>query len=364
MKRLELLDCGRFIAACGVVMFHYFFNGIANHKITSLHPIPEVVRFAKYGYLGVDFFFMISGYVIFFSAMNRSASEFAVSRAVRLFPAFWIAALFTTTIAHFWAGPSMTVRFSQLVANFTMIPGVFGYPFVDGVYWTLQWELAFYGLILLWLIGGGQHRLKTFFLIWPGIMLLAYFAGLRQLPFLGNYYYYFAAGALFAVQKDKPSLVGWGSLLLCFCFCVRFSLNKAVGIFFDQHTDYTPAVIVTLVSLYFVFFLFLNTKTGSAVKLPGSRLMGGLTYPLYLVHAHFGYMFISRFGSDENRWLVYPLAISISLGVAYLIHQFVEKKYAAEWHALFSRTLGRAIEWVAALTVKLPKACGALFTRG
>lgn len=135
MKRLELLDGGRFVAACAVVMFHYFFNGIANHKITSLHHIPEVINFAKYGYLGVEFFFMISGYVIFFSAMNRSASEFAVSRAVRLYPAFWVALLFTTTIAYFWADTMMRVRISQVLANATMVPTLFGYPYVDGVYW-------------------------------------------------------------------------------------------------------------------------------------------------------------------------------------------------------------------------------------
>lgn len=228
---------------------------------------------------------------------------------------------------------------------------------------TLQYELGFYGLVLLCLLGGWQDRLKTFFLLWPGVMLLAYFTGLQNLPFLGSYYYYFAAGALFAAQKDKPSLIGWGSLLLCFCFCVRFSLNKAAGIFSDQHMAYTPAVINALVVVYFLFFFALNTKAGSAMKIPGSRLMGGLTYPLYLVHAHFGYLFISRFGTDENRWFIYPLTISLSLSVAYLTHQFVEKKYAAQWHLLFSCTLGKGIEVVAAQAMKIPKACGALFTR-
>ena len=364
MKRLELLDCGRFIAACGVVMFHYFFNGIANHKITSLHHIPEIIAFAKYGYLGVEFFFMISGYVIFFSAMNRSASEFAVSRAVRLYPAFWVAILFTTAVAHFWAPPSMAVRTTQVLANFTMVPNLLGYPYVDGVYWTLQLELGFYGVVLLCLLGGWQDRLKTFFLLWPGAMLLAHLAGLHHVPFLGDYYYYFAAGAIFAAQKEKPSLLGWGSLLLCFCFCLRFTFKKAAGIFSDQSVAYSPAVIGALISVYFLFFLALNTKSGSAVKIPGSRMMGGLTYPLYLVHAHFGYMFISRFGADENKWLIYPLAIAISLSVAYLIHQLVEKRYASQWHALFARTLGRVVELINAKTTKIPRVWGALFTRG
>ncbi|WP_164654758.1 acyltransferase family protein, partial [Pseudomonas viridiflava] len=95
MKRLELLDYGRFIAAIMAVLYHYTFNGIANGKLSSLSHIPELIEFTKYGYLGVELFFMISGYVIFYSARNRSAAQFAASRAIRLYPSYWFAVLFT-----------------------------------------------------------------------------------------------------------------------------------------------------------------------------------------------------------------------------------------------------------------------------
>lgn len=70
--RMELLDYGRFFAAISVVAYHYSFNGIKGGKITSIDvvsPIAESVF--KYGYLGVDFFFIISGYVIFFLSLTR-----------------------------------------------------------------------------------------------------------------------------------------------------------------------------------------------------------------------------------------------------------------------------------------------------
>ncbi|MBB1075267.1 acyltransferase [Rhodoferax sp. 4810] len=88
MKRLELLDYGRFSATLAVMFFHYFFNGIQNGKISSFEHIPWVIDFAKYGYLGVEFFFMISGYVIFFSSKEKTAGEFGAARVLRLFPAF------------------------------------------------------------------------------------------------------------------------------------------------------------------------------------------------------------------------------------------------------------------------------------
>ncbi len=99
MKRLELLDYGRFIAALCVLASHYLYNGILTGKINSIAPMPEVADIVKYGYLGVDFFFIISGYVIFFSAQNKSAGDFLTSRALRLFPAFWVAVLLTSTVA-------------------------------------------------------------------------------------------------------------------------------------------------------------------------------------------------------------------------------------------------------------------------
>ena len=94
MSRLELLDYGRFLAAISVALFHYTFNGISNGKIASITLIPNLVEFTKYGYLGVHLFFMISGYVIFFSARKGAPSKFAVNRAVRLYPAYWFAVLF------------------------------------------------------------------------------------------------------------------------------------------------------------------------------------------------------------------------------------------------------------------------------
>jgi peptidoglycan/LPS O-acetylase OafA/YrhL len=87
VKRLELLDYARLSAALCVLCFRYL-QRIRNGKVTSTERIPGTSEWAMYGYLGVPFLCMISGYVIFFSAQERIAAEFAVSRAVRLFPAY------------------------------------------------------------------------------------------------------------------------------------------------------------------------------------------------------------------------------------------------------------------------------------
>lgn len=84
-RRVELLDYARFSAALSVLAFHYLFAGIRNGKLSSLSYIPVVTDIAKYGYLGVELFFMISGYVIFATAKDKSPGQFIVSRIARLY---------------------------------------------------------------------------------------------------------------------------------------------------------------------------------------------------------------------------------------------------------------------------------------
>jgi peptidoglycan/LPS O-acetylase OafA/YrhL len=346
MRRLELLDYGRFFAAINVIFFHYLFNGIHNGKISSITYIPEVIDLVKYGYLGVEFFFMISGYVIFFSAKNRNASQFAVSRAVRLYPAFWVAVIFTSFFAMFWGGNQMTVYPSLILSNFSMVSPIFGRDFVDGVYWTLIYELKFYALILLLLIFGAQNKLDSIFLLWPVIISIAIFLGKDNLPYLGSYFCYFSAGTILALMKERKSALHYLSLLLAIYLCISFSAGKASSMSEAKGIFYSEIIIGCIVAMFFMFFIAANSKTGSNLKLYGSRLLGGLTYPIYLIHAHFGYMFISQFATEENKISIYILTILIVLSIAYIIHVFAEKKPSHFWNIFFNRIVGRPIEFL------------------
>jgi peptidoglycan/LPS O-acetylase OafA/YrhL len=342
MKRLELLDYGRFAAAGCVIAFHYLFNGIQNGKISSITHIPGVIAYAKYGYLGVDFFFMISGYVIFFSAHHKTAGAFLVSRAVRLYPAFWSAVILTSIVAQFWGGTRMSVSLPQAIDNLTMFP--VGHGFVDGVYWTLQLEWCFYLAVLACLMMGFQNKLRAIFLVWPFVMMVAQMTDKQWLPYLGGHYGYFAAGSIFAIQKQCPTKRSVLVLLICLYLCISFSVGNAAALSESKGVAYSASVIGLIIFLQFVFFLFLNSRLGSSLKIPGSRLAGGLTYPLYLVHAHLGYMVISRFATNENRWRVYLLSVLSAVLIACLIHQFVEQRFKKRWHALFSRAIGTWVD--------------------
>ena len=94
-SRLALLDLLRFTAALSVVAYHWLFWGIEHDAIRSFGRTP-VSWLAAYGFLGVQLFFLISGFVIFLSASGREASAFAAGRATRLYPAYWAGVALTS----------------------------------------------------------------------------------------------------------------------------------------------------------------------------------------------------------------------------------------------------------------------------
>lgn len=335
-KRLELLDYGRFFAAMAVLLFHYTFNGIYNGKISSLQSVPSVSEFTKYGYLGVDLFFMISGYVIFLSSQNKTPGQFIKSRLIRLYPAFWFAVISASLLTILWGNENISISWQQVIANLTMIPPVFGYDAVDGVYWTLMYELTFYIAVFFLMAFGLEKKLRKVFLIWPFLMLLAWVLQAGYFPFFGGHYTFFAAGAIFAVLKNERTIFAWISLLVAFCLCIDFVRDIALLKSDRQSITYQPDIVSAIIISFFLFFIVLNTRFGAALKLPKSYLLGVLTYPLYLIHVSWGYILLNHFATDGNKYAAYIAVTVIVLAISFCIHKIIEVRLGSFWRALFS----------------------------
>ncbi|MEY4375740.1 MAG: hypothetical protein RJB26_290 [Pseudomonadota bacterium] len=342
MKRLSLLDYSRLVAAFAVLCYHYFHNGLLNGKLTGIAATPVLEGMARYGYLGVELFFMISGYVIFFSARGKRAGDFLAARALRLYPAFWGGVVLTSLFAVFLGGVGMAVSAPQVLANLTMFPQWFGYQFVDGVYWTLQYEWAFYAAVFGVLLVGAQRHLETLLRLWPLWLLLTRVTDHTALPYADGYYAFFAAGALFAMGTGEHPWWHGVMLGLCAVLCVSFSLDHAAGMSLAKGIAYSPAVVSVLVGMFFVLFIVLGTPWGESVDLPGARWAGAITYPLYLVHAHIGYMVLSHLGARGWHAAAYVATFALVLALAWLLHRVIETRGAQLWRTVFAATLGRA----------------------
>jgi len=211
------------------------------------------------------------------------------------------------------------------------------------VYWTLAYEIRFYALVLLALLLGARRRLETLAIGWAVLQLVTQAIGWSHVPLLGGYDVFFASGCLFAViqhqRRYTPALLLLlaGELLLCMRVAMLEADDKSV---LAAGLVFSPGVAAACVVVFFGFFALLGLQRVAAMRIPGSRLMGGLTYPLYLVHAHIGYMLLARFGRDDNKWIVYPLVIALVLGIALAIHLLVERGLARQWRSLFTTLIG------------------------
>lgn len=136
--RITGLDSLRGLAALAVVIYHYTdaYNHVLDEHLALWFDF-------KRGNLGVDAFFVISGFVIFMTLdKSTSAADFVVSRFSRLFPAYWVCLVCTYVGVDLSGLPRFHYPLADFAANFTMVQQALGFSHIDGVYWTLQLELC------------------------------------------------------------------------------------------------------------------------------------------------------------------------------------------------------------------------------
>ncbi|WHR58400.1 acyltransferase family protein [Acinetobacter haemolyticus] len=329
--RLALLDYARFFAALSVVFFHYFYNGITNGKVTSIEK-TWVADAASYGHFGVQFFFIISGYVIFFSIKNKSATSFMKSRLKRLYPTYWFAVLFTSFFAFMWAqGTDLAVTIKQVLINLTMLHKFVGVPSVDGVYWTLVYEIVFYAIVFLTLLFGNLKKVLGFLIAWPLLIIIANYFG-KTFFIFDMYFLYFVIGAMFALLKNKGIKTSVALSVLALSVVAAYFQMYEAGIQKGNNILIVSGIYLAMLG----FFTLLNIDKFRTISLPRAQDLGGMTYPLYLIHAHFGYMFLNRFATNENQTLVYALLLIIVMSLSWILWYVIEVKQANFWHKFFS----------------------------
>lgn len=297
IPRLASLDFLRLIAALSVVAFHYFFRGAAGGA--PLMPVanPFLAPYAIYGYLGVNLFFLISGYVIAWSAEGRPAVEFGIARLVRIYPGFVICMTISFVVLWLAESPALPVTLSQYFANLTIFAPALGQPFVDGVYWSIVLELVFYGWVALAVMTG---IFKSWRLEFVAAMLIISainegFIGssaLRML-FVTEFTPLFAMGMIAQIIHSRG--VSPDAVTLAFAaFVLSFANVTITRDWMAAHYGVALSNDALFVANSVVVGLFLAAlAVGASLRSSTATLaIGGLTYPLYLLHQNIGYVTI------------------------------------------------------------------------
>jgi len=355
MKRDQILglDLVRFSAALMVVFFHLTYWISRPAETTPGRITGWVFDFGglgvSFGWVGVEIFFVLSGFVIAYSASSGKAFKFLRSRILRLAPAAWVCA--TLSLLAAWAindGGALQLA-ARYVRSVIFFPGG---PWIDGTYWTLGIEIVFYGAVFVlislkrfWWIEGlavGLALVCAGFWGWhlatdPSERIE--YSRLVEL-FLVRHGCFFALGVMLWLANER----GWSALRIA--TTIGAIATGLVEIYYSalEH-DFGPkpdAVIPALVWLSALAMIGLSVRANAGFhKLAGTRgaallrTLGLATYPLYLLHQLIGSAVMAalwRMGVPQ------PICLAVAV-VSMLALSILVARVAEPWVAARLRTV-------------------------
>lgn len=326
--RMATLDLLRLAAALAVVCFHYLFRGeLASDGHSQAYPIASGV--AIYGYLGVNLFFLISGFVIAWSAEGRDFARFALARFARLYPGFLVCMAITFMVLVVAGDPAFPVSWFQFAANLIMFSPALGQPFMDGVYWSIILEVIFYGWVAVALFFGVFERWKIGLL--TGWLLLCALneyllgSGLLRLVFLTEYGPLFVSGVLLHHIHIKGRSLETDTLLVASFAMSTAAMLTGQSWMLEHYGIAVPlsGLVASNVVIYAVFIGAIRYR-GSLAPSPTVLMLGGLTYPLYLLHQNIGYIAIDAVAPQVGSWGAFAAVTLLMLLLSWAIWRFVE----------------------------------------
>jgi peptidoglycan/LPS O-acetylase OafA/YrhL len=346
-------------------MLYHFTNGL-----TSVYPYGNFFNHVfGFGYLGVQFFFIISGFVISYTLENtENLLSFYKNRFSRLFPPMLLCSLITFVMVimldnHLLFKNAHEIK--NLLPGLTFIhPSIWTllthikFSWINGSYWTIWTEVQFY------VISSAVYFLnkKRFFInmLLTGIAIcLSKFIPM----FLINHQLTFHSDSLIVF------LNGWryGSELFNITFFILWFLIGIIfhqlykGFLFSHHVfiGICAAVILILILLemrWFNVIAYFTTLIGFVVMLILFSLLiyskkgliflenrflkriGVISYTIYLIHETVGILLINKYGKYLGAWSALSpfIVIIIIILFAELSYRFYEKRASVLLKKLFN----------------------------
>jgi peptidoglycan/LPS O-acetylase OafA/YrhL len=330
-----------------VAVFHYL--GITQadaawgQEAASIFPSTSLL--APYGWLGVDIFFVISGFVICMSCWGRTPGDFLRSRVARLYPAYWAGVCLTYLVVS--VAPVLLDErptFAEAILNLTMLAEPFGAERVDAVYWTLWVELRFYLLFALLAWGGlSYRRVVLFSAAWTTTSAIAQESDsdLLNVLTIPEFSSFFILGiGLYLLYRFGHEPITWLVIGASFAICLwrlqgRMWESAREGANSEMHYWLVALIFFLAVS----FILAMASGRLSWMSWRWLTVAGALTYPFYLVHQYIGYSLIRHLYADQgiSAYIVLPVTLCSMLLLAWLLHRLVERPLSSLLKRQFNR---------------------------
>ncbi|WP_406104457.1 acyltransferase [Streptomyces sp. NBC_01003] len=337
--RLRALDGLRLIAALMVAAYHYGGRDGEVSQAWGTSPrvqFPSLHQWFAYGCLGVQIFFVISGFVICMSGWGKPLRSFFASRASRLLPSYWAAVILVTAVFALPVVAYKAVSPSDALLNLTMLQQPLGVDRVLGVCWTLWAEVRFYALFALCIVlpGANRRRVVLFCAVWTLAAAITQASGEPALKviLMPEYAPYFIGGVgLYLLHLNRRDMTAWGIVLVSWLIGQHYAVAALWHAPNPHFFSYRGSgSIILIVTLGFVAVGAIALGLLNRINWGWLTVAGALTYPFYLVHEHLGWVAIEvlhrRLGLPSA--VTFTLTVAAMLTLAWLLNRFVEKPLA------------------------------------
>ncbi|MBD8077493.1 acyltransferase family protein [Cellulosimicrobium arenosum] len=346
--RLAALDGLRFVAAFGVLLYHY---AALNHHAWGQRTdevFPDTQRWAVFGSFGVQLFFIVSGFVILMSAQGRGVRSFTASRIGRLFPAYWVSVILGVVLFALVSPGRKQIDLPEAAMNLTMVQRALGFSDVESVYWTLWTELRFYVLIAVLLALGGmtRNRLVAFATLWPvaGALSVEHGPQILSTVLIAADAPLFAGGmVLCLLVRDRGSPVLWMVLAMNVALAGAYS-GRIQSLRIANSTDITlsPSTYWTAIVVCFAVVALLALTPLNRISWKWLTVLGAVTYPLYLLHSSWGRWMIEILHPHLTATVTFILVTVTMVALAYLVNRYVERPLGPRLRRAVERDLDEA----------------------
>lgn len=316
--KLASIHVLRGLASLWVCWFHL---SRGSHDFPSWEPLRAT---GINGWLGVDIFFVISGFIIPYVLYRaryglNQFGTFVLKRLIRLEPPYLVSIVailvlnFTSTLSPLFRGPPFHIDLTQLALHVGYLIPLSGLKWLNDVYWTLAIEFQYYLLLGL---------------LYP-LLLKSKIVDTLVVLILGS--------AAFLVETDK--LVFHWFFLFFFGFVtfqfhvglsgkLMSSVLAALAVWGCVNTLGWHAAVAGLFAAGFILFWRYSN--------PALLFLGSISFSLYLIHVPTGGRVVnlgSRFFTSElGQVFVVIMVLIVSLVSAWLLYRLVEKP-AQQWAA-------------------------------
>ena len=326
---LSCLQAYRGLAAVAVLLFH-----VGKLFKTKLGVDLACAPFFHAGYLGVDFFFVLSGFIILYTNAHSignplAARKYFYRRVTRIYPVFLSVCLLK--LVFMLAGGSVSegkMDFSRILASLLLVPQA-DVPLVD-VAWTLSFEMAFYTFFLLLIVCGAAlwrvvvlHALMVVLVNLPGLPPLQFPSSFVFSPFFLEFY--LGCLACHLVMRRAWSIgtaltALWAGLVLVLMGYLGYSdflpWNRPHGELFRAVFWGTACSVLVFGSV--------SLGPGFDRRIPWLlRTLGDASYSVYLMQGTFIILCLSCLASLNFNSVPYAGWLALAVGSIALIGSYI-----------------------------------------